>query len=80
MSIISDKYREARAAFQADPIVQDMAGGLRGTPMNEITHEDGTPRSALMMAANREYKSRGGLVQSHGLGDLAHAILDILNS
>ena len=80
MAIIANEYREARAAFEADPIVKDMAGGLAGVPRDELRHEgEDTPRMAFMMAANREYRARGGEVVGYGMGDLAHAILNILD-
>lgn len=77
--IEAEHYREARQALCADPIVQDMAAGVRHEPLDELQHESGTPRFEFMLAANEEYRSRGGKVTAH-LGGVAEAILLILNS
>lgn len=56
-------YEETRKALAADPIIQAMAEELRQAPPEvraTFAHDDGTPRHDFMLAANREYRSRGG--------------------
>jgi hypothetical protein len=75
MPILEDShYEESRKALMQDPIVQDMARGLEGHPIEELAHESGTPRHEFMLAANREYHERGGLAPGH-LGAVAEALL-----
>lgn len=73
----SDDYRKTREALKADPIIRDMAGGVRDHPLDELQHEDGNPRWEFMSAALEEYKSRGGKIATH-IGGPAEAILMIL--
>jgi hypothetical protein len=62
-----------------DPIIIDMAGGLKGVPMSELVHDgpDSTPRFEFMTAANAEYRKRGGKDGGH-IGAVAEALLRLL--
>lgn len=81
MSVIEgDDYRKTREALKADPIIQDMAGGVKKeiTSIDDLAWpESGTPRHEFTMAALREYQARGGKIGSH-IGGPAEAILMIL--
>lgn len=83
-AILSDDYRTEQTNLLADPIIADMAAGMNppgwsGTPWSEIMHPGGTPRHEFMLAANAEYRARGG-TQSFSIGGVAHALITILTS
>jgi hypothetical protein len=84
MSVIeSEDYEQIRQRLMKDPIIIDMAGGLKGVPMSELIHNADaddprpTPRFEFMMAANKEYRSRGGTDGGH-VGAVAEALLRLL--
>lgn len=77
MAIEAPHYEETRIRLMADPIVQDMAEGLRGVPTGQMAHESGNPRFEFMQAANHEYRRRGGQDGGH-IGAIAEALLRIL--
>jgi hypothetical protein len=77
MAIESKDYEETRRRLVKDPIIQDMAGGLLDVPRDQLAHDDGTPRFEFMMAANREYSSRGGTDGGH-IGAVAEALLRLV--
>jgi hypothetical protein len=76
-TIQAKHYETARRVLMNDLIVQDMAGGLRDVPLNELQHEDGTPRFEFMQAANNEYDRRGGTNHAH-IGAVAEALLTLI--
>lgn len=81
MSVIeSDEYRKARKALSEDPILIAMAEEIRSVDRNEIMWEDGTPRNHFMMGALREYESRGGKLPTYGMGDVARAVVMVLDA
>ena len=77
-AIIADHYREEYAALAADPIVIDMAAGLADVQTSDIAHPNGSPRFEFMLAANDEYRSRGGTI-SRSIGGVATALLGLRN-
>lgn len=83
MAIEAGHYEEARRALMADPVVQDMAEGVRwATVRADLAHADGTPRFEFMTAASREYFARGGTYSADRplhIGAVAEAILRILD-
>lgn len=87
MTVIeSADYEQTRQRLMKDPIIIDMAGGLKGVPKSELAHGDipkyktdpwPTPRFEFMMAANKEYRERGGTDGGH-IGAVAEALLRLL--
>lgn len=87
MTIIeSPDYEETRQRLMKDPIIIAMAKGLKGAPINDIAHvhnlddpfnPNPTPRFEFMMAANSEYRSRGGTDGGH-MGAVAEALLRLM--
>jgi hypothetical protein len=84
MSVIeSADYEETRQRLMLDPIVMDMAEGLRGVPKEQLVHNEDpddprpTPRFEFMMAANTEYKNRGGTDGGH-IGAIAEVLLRLI--
>lgn len=75
--IEAEHYGETRARLVADPIIQQMAHELRDMDVAELVHASGTPRHEFMMAALREWQTRGGDGNTH-IGGPAEAILEIL--
>lgn len=73
------EYGEAQRALAADPIMVNMAGGLKGVAREELVHEDGGIRYEFMVAAMREYQARGGKVASYGMGDYGKALMLLLD-
>jgi len=69
---------EIERRLMDDPIVRDMAEGVRAMNPAELAHGSGKPRHAFMLAANDEYRNRGGTDGGH-LGAIANAILALLN-
>ena len=51
---------------------------VRGKPIRMV-HENGTPRFEFMMAANNEYRARGG-TDGMAIGTVAHALLRLLDA
>jgi hypothetical protein len=80
-TIRSKDYDETEDRLAKDPIVIAMAKGLAGVPRDQMVHEgdDATPRFEFMMAANREYRERGGTDGGH-IGAVAHALLKVLDA
>lgn len=72
-------YGEVVTKLMADPIIIDMAGGLKGVPMDKLAHDDGGPRFEFMQGANREFDKRGGGkdLPLH-IGAVAEALLELL--
>lgn len=77
MAIVSNEYREEHQRLLNEPIIADMAGGLRNVPMSEMAHDSGTPRHEFMGAANAQYQSRGGDA-SFSMGGVAEALLALV--
>lgn len=77
--IEAKEYEEARQRLAKDPIIIAMAHGLANVPREEIAHEDGTPRHEFMLAANREYRERGG-EDGYALGTIPDALIRVLDS
>lgn len=72
-------YDETEKRLAQDPIIIDMAGGLKGVARADLVHEDGTtPRFEFMLGANTEYRDRGGTDGGH-IGAVAHALLIVLD-
>jgi hypothetical protein len=82
MAIVDGSYAEARARLARDPIVRAMAVGLGREHRDTLVHPGGGPRHEFMMAANDEYRRRNGgrPAETAGLGDVAHALLAVLDS
>ena len=79
MAVIRSKeYDKAELRLMKDPIVYAMSRGLAGVPRDQMCHDDGTPRFEFMMAANNEYRSRGG-EDGFAIGTVAHALLRLLD-
>lgn len=77
MAIEAAHYGEARQKLREDRIVQGLAIGLYGVPLDDLAHPDGTPRFEFMGAANREYAARGGTNQAH-LGAVAEVLIELV--
>jgi hypothetical protein len=90
MSVIeSADYEECRQRLMKDPIVINMAGGLRGIPLMQMVHQEDvdengklkdphpTPRFEFMMSANAEYRERGGTDGGH-MGAIAEALIRLV--
>ncbi|WP_433444632.1 hypothetical protein [Nonomuraea sp. CA-141351] len=77
--ILDPSHAEIEKKLAADPIVQAMAEGLRGVPIENLAHDGGTPRHEFMGAANDEYRKRGGQIGGH-LGAVARALLQLLKA
>jgi hypothetical protein len=77
-TIVSNEYREERALLKLDPIVIKLEREIRAVDLKELVHEgpDRTPRSSFMIAANQEYRARGGK-GNKSIGAVAHAILEL---
>jgi hypothetical protein len=71
-------YAETERRLMGDPIVRDMAEGVRHMDRADLAHDTGTPRHEFTMAANDEYRKRGGTDGGH-LGAIATAILNLLD-
>jgi hypothetical protein len=52
-------YAETEARLMRDPILIDMAEGVRRMDRGDLAWESGTPRHEFMLAANDEYRKRG---------------------
>jgi len=72
-------YGETEQRLAHDPIVQAMAQDLGNVNPAALVHdgEDETPRFEFMLAANDEYRKRGGTDGGH-IGAVASAILIVL--
>ena len=80
MTVIRSKeYDDAELRLMKDPIVYAMSRGLAGVPRDQMVHENGTPRFEFMMAANNEYRARGG-TDGMAIGTIAHALLRLLDA
>jgi hypothetical protein len=80
VTIEAAHYQETRDALAKDPIIQAMATELSNLDLvAEATHESGNPRYEFMLGALREYKRRGGTIQTH-IGGPAEAILAIVKA
>ncbi len=77
MAIEAAHYGKARQKLKDETIVQDMAQGLAGVPLERLMHPDGTARFEFMGAANDEYRRRGGTSQAH-IGAVAESLLILL--
>jgi hypothetical protein len=71
-------YVETEARLTCDPVVIDMAEGVRQMNRAELADELGVPRHEFMLAANDEYRKRGGTDSGH-IGAIAIAILALLD-
>jgi hypothetical protein len=91
MTIIeSADYEETRQRLVKDPIVIAMAEEIKrdkdykNFDISMLVHNEDpndprpTPRFEFMMAANKEYQSRGGKDGGH-IGGIAEAILRLVN-
>lgn len=80
MTVIRSKdYDDAELRLMKDPIVFAMSKGLASVPRSEMCHEDGAPRGEFMIAANNEYRARGGQ-DGFAIGTIAHALLRLLDA
>lgn len=78
MTVIeSEDYEHTRQRLMKDPIVIAMAKGLANEPKSSLQHHLGTPRFDFMMAANKEYRERGGTDGGH-IGAIAEALLRLI--
>jgi len=75
--ILSDDYRKEQEALLADPIVAAMAASLTAGELVELIHPDGTPTFEFMLAANAEYRSRGGKA-SWSMGGVGRALATLV--
>jgi hypothetical protein len=48
-------YQDARDRIKGNPVISMMAAGIVTVPLDEIAHEDGTPRFEFMMQANQAF-------------------------
>jgi hypothetical protein len=78
VAVTAAHYAETEARLMRDPIVIAMAEGVREMNPADLAHGDGTPRHEFMLAANDEYRKRGGSDGGH-LGAIASAILALLS-
>ena len=76
-TLVAEHYGQEVAALVKDPIIVAMAVGLKGVPKDELAHADGTPRFTFMLAANKEFASRGGK-GAGSMGSVARALLALL--
>jgi hypothetical protein len=85
-TIESEDYEITRQRLMKDPIIIDMAGGLKNEPVEGLCHGElpkyktdpwPTPRFEFMMAANAEYRERGGTDGGH-IGAVAEALLRLI--
>ena len=54
MSVFESRdYQTARERIEGNPIISMMAAGVVTMPLADLAHEDGTPRSGVMLQANR---------------------------
>jgi hypothetical protein len=75
----SPDYEETRQRMMWDPIVIAMAKGLRDVPRDQMAWDGGnTPRHEFMLAANAEYRSRGGTDGGH-LGAVPEALIRLVD-
>jgi hypothetical protein len=51
----SPHYQIARDRIKGNPVITKMAAGVATVPLAELAHEDGTPRFAFMLQANRTF-------------------------
>jgi len=83
MTVIeSADYENTRQRLMKDPIVITMAeeiATLASGVRTEMVHEGGNPKSDFMMAANKEYRKRGGTDGGH-IGAIAEAIFRLVDS
>ena len=80
MTVIRSKeYDDAELRLMKDPIVYAMSRGLAGVPREHMCHESGQPKFEFMMAANNEYRARGGS-DGFAIGTVAHALLRLLDA
>lgn len=77
MTIQANHYGKTVKALKADPIIIGMVEGVSNVPMDQLQHEDGTPRHNLMMRALDEYHRQNGKIDTH-IGGPAEAILELL--
>jgi hypothetical protein len=87
MTVIeSADYEQTRQRLMKDPIIIAMAKEMAGHPKSELAHGElpkykddpwPTPRFEFMMAANSEYRERGGTDGGH-IGAVAEALLRLL--
>jgi len=69
------EYQQTREKLKQDPIVIDMAGGLKDVPLSELTHDDGHVTYDFMLASNAEYTKRAGHGPNAHIGGVAEALL-----
>jgi len=79
MAIEATHYQEAREAFKADPIIEDMAATVTLAKLVHYgdVHADGSPTSNLMGMVWDEYLRRGGQLTGH-IGAPAEALVMLL--
>lgn len=78
--IESPDYEQTRQRLMRDPIVIDMAKGLLRESRNDLVHEGSdTPRHEFMLAANAEYRRRGGTDGGH-LGAVPEALIRLYDA
>jgi hypothetical protein len=84
--IESPDYEVIRQRLMKDPIVIAMAKGLEGEDLSEMVHNPNlddpfnpnpTPRFEFMLAANKEYRKRGGKDGGH-IGAIAEVLLRLV--
>lgn len=76
--IEASHYQRVRDALAKDPVIVKMAEevGTINDPEG-MTHDGGHPRYSFMLWSLREYRARGGTIESH-IGGPAEAILALL--
>jgi hypothetical protein len=80
MTVIKSKdYGETENRLMADPLVIAMAKGLKDVPLDQMHHgePERTPLFEFMMAANAEYRKRGGKDGGH-IGAVATALINLV--
>jgi len=78
MAIEAAHYQETRDALIKDPVIQAMAEDMEGVlDWDSYLHASGRPNFNFMLGALKEYKRRGGTIQTH-IGGPAESILIIV--
>lgn len=55
MTIESPRYQAARDRLRGNPVIAQLATGIATVPLASLAHEDGTPRFAFVLQANRAF-------------------------
>jgi hypothetical protein len=60
MAVLESRvYQAARERLKGNPVIAMMAAGVVTVPLAELALEDGTPRSGVMLQANRTFDDAG---------------------